>query len=378
MKLGFALKKPKKTGALAAGNGAGSSAFGPASDKKEETSREFVTSFDPHAVALDASGHAKRALVIPLLRANAWAADKATEKSADERAADALLADAAQRQAGASSADGTADALVIPMATGGEQQPQEPQLTPQREDPDDAHTRAVRARLFNTEAQQQQPPRKPTAPILRQNAVPGMDALADANDKYRLDVSLRPDELDVHSEAYALVPVEDFGAALLRGMGWKGSVDADAKSAEPKPRHKLLGLGATARPPMPGDAKNKHRAKPSSSRVDNTPRESGLNHTESSRRSEKDEGGSGRSTERDRRRSPSRDDRRSRRDGERSIRNRPREERHGTSSSTKSSRRSRSRSRERGERRRDDDRRKRSRSRDSRRDDDDRKRSSRR
>lgn len=45
---------------------------------------------------------------------------------------------------------------------------------------------------------------------------------------YRRDMFLRPDAPDL--DAYERVPVEEFGAALLRGMGWKGSDNEGAKS----------------------------------------------------------------------------------------------------------------------------------------------------
>ena len=41
----------------------------------------------------------------------------------------------------------------------------------------------------------------------------------DDKERYLADVNLRPDEADI--EAYEAVPVEAFGAAALRGMGWK-------------------------------------------------------------------------------------------------------------------------------------------------------------
>ena len=57
------------------------------------------------------------------------------------------------------------------------------------------------------------------APILARNAVPGLAGAESDADKYRHDVSLRPDEATL--EDYEKVPVDQFGAALLRGMGWK-------------------------------------------------------------------------------------------------------------------------------------------------------------
>jgi len=46
-----------------------------------------------------------------------------------------------------------------------------------------------------------------------------LENFEDENDKFRHDLSLRPDECTL--EDYERVPIEDFGAAMLRGMGWK-------------------------------------------------------------------------------------------------------------------------------------------------------------
>ncbi|KAH0543529.1 hypothetical protein FGG08_002197 [Glutinoglossum americanum] len=68
------------------------------------------------------------------------------------------------------------------------------------------------------------------------------------DDAYRLDVASRPDPASL--EDYAAVPVEEFGAALLRGMGWKeGDVVGKRKDQVSKPRvverrPALLGIGA--------------------------------------------------------------------------------------------------------------------------------------
>ena len=68
------------------------------------------------------------------------------------------------------------------------------------------------------------------------------------DDAFRADVLSRPDSASMAD--YASVPVEEFGAALLRGMGWKeGEVVGKRKDAYSKPRTverrpALLGLGA--------------------------------------------------------------------------------------------------------------------------------------
>jgi hypothetical protein len=58
-------------------------------------------------------------------------------------------------------------------------------------------------------------------PILQQNTVPGLSDIQDPVEKYRHDLSLRPD--DTTEEDYEQIPIEEFGAAMLRGMGWKDS-----------------------------------------------------------------------------------------------------------------------------------------------------------
>ncbi|KAI9776342.1 MAG: hypothetical protein M1839_000422 [Geoglossum umbratile] len=68
------------------------------------------------------------------------------------------------------------------------------------------------------------------------------------DDAYRLDVASRPDPASL--DDYAAVPVEEFGAALLRGMGWKeGDIVGKRKDQVSKPRvierrPALLGIGA--------------------------------------------------------------------------------------------------------------------------------------
>lgn len=59
-------------------------------------------------------------------------------------------------------------------------------------------------------------------------------------DAYHRAVEAAPDVSTL--EDYERVPVEEFGAALLRGMGWKG--EKEAKRKDVKRRQNLLGLGA--------------------------------------------------------------------------------------------------------------------------------------
>ena len=68
------------------------------------------------------------------------------------------------------------------------------------------------------------------------------------DDAFRTDVASRPDSASL--EDYAAIPVSEFGAALLRGMGWKGEQEFTtktndylrAKKMERRPA--LLGIGA--------------------------------------------------------------------------------------------------------------------------------------
>ena len=62
-------------------------------------------------------------------------------------------------------------------------------------------------------------------------------------DAYRRAIASAPDASTL--EDYERVPVEEFGAAMLRGMGWKGpTTDAKTGVKEVKRRQNLLGLGA--------------------------------------------------------------------------------------------------------------------------------------
>ncbi|MCJ1253136.1 hypothetical protein MMC24_000943 [Lignoscripta atroalba] len=77
------------------------------------------------------------------------------------------------------------------------------------------------------------------------------------DDAFRADIASRPDMASL--DDYAAVPVEEFGAALLRGMGWKeGDVvgkrkDQVSKARIVERRPALLGIGAKEVPGGVGD-----------------------------------------------------------------------------------------------------------------------------
>ncbi|XP_051914047.1 G-patch domain and KOW motifs-containing protein isoform X1 [Hippocampus zosterae] len=107
-----------------------------------------------------------------------------------------------------------------------------------------------------------------TIPLLAQNKVP--DGFEDGD---HLNVELRPDPST--EEDYERVPVEGYGLAMLKGMGWKKgegigrTFKQDVKPYEYKPRVIGLGLGADRsaikdleprkrrRPPKPGEERDK-------------------------------------------------------------------------------------------------------------------------
>lgn len=80
--------------------------------------------------------------------------------------------------------------------------------------------------------------------------------------KYRRDLERRAEDLSVESSAYISVPIAEFGAAMLRGMGWTGSDNSNnSKKKEDDvhvaPRPHRLGLGATPLPPSVKNGKSK-------------------------------------------------------------------------------------------------------------------------
>ncbi|CDS13485.1 hypothetical protein LRAMOSA05661 [Lichtheimia ramosa] len=187
----------------------------------------------------------------------------------------------------------------------------------------------------------------------------------DETEAFREDVKTRPDEATM--EDYERVPVEQFGAALLRGLGWKEGegIGRNRKNMPlPKPfepakqREALLGLGAT-----PEDASNGKKKDRRSAYVY---KETSLFKKVAKRNLEERDGGSSdtseksssRNSSKSRHRSRSRSPGRSSRHSSKSRHRSRSRDRHSSSSSRHSSRHS---SRERDSSRR----RRRSRSRDS-------------
>ena len=81
--------------------------------------------------------------------------------------------------------------------------------------------------------------------------------------RYKEDLAALPPEPSI--DAYEATPVEAFGEALLRGMGWTGALDGEGGGADASitRRPALLGLGAAAAaPPPPRQVRKPGEAEP--------------------------------------------------------------------------------------------------------------------
>eukprot|EP00007_Cunea_sp_BSH-02190019_P006203 CAMPEP_0174231950 /NCGR_PEP_ID=MMETSP0417-20130205/2348_1 /TAXON_ID=242541 /ORGANISM="Mayorella sp, Strain BSH-02190019" /LENGTH=552 /DNA_ID=CAMNT_0015309919 /DNA_START=147 /DNA_END=1802 /DNA_ORIENTATION=+ len=99
-------------------------------------------------------------------------------------------------------------------------------------------------------------------PLLMRNRVPEVEEAEDEDERYRRDVAHRPEAPSL--DAYDRVPIAEFGAALLRGMGWSDGECVGRNQnglAEPimfVKRHHRLGLGATPKDVLPPAAGKKY------------------------------------------------------------------------------------------------------------------------
>jgi G patch domain and KOW motifs-containing protein len=87
--------------------------------------------------------------------------------------------------------------------------------------------------------------------------------------QYQRDLESLPAALEESAEAYQRVPIEQFGAALLRGMGWKeeeeNGTSKQGQSRDVLPRPHRLGLGAIPiLPAAPSDEPSGERQRPKS------------------------------------------------------------------------------------------------------------------
>lgn len=64
-----------------------------------------------------------------------------------------------------------------------------------------------------------------SAPLLAASLAPELIGLRDDDERFKADINTRPEDLNVRSDAYKVVRIEDFGAAMLRGKEiWTGPV----------------------------------------------------------------------------------------------------------------------------------------------------------
>lgn len=107
-----------------------------------------------------------------------------------------------------------------------------------------------------------------SVPLTVQNQIEGLENITDEEERFKYDLASRPDEAD--EEAYEDMPIEEFGTAMLRGMGWtpgtaiglsnKGLIEPIEFVKRPGYR---LGLGAQ---PKDIPVKKKKYIKPGESR----------------------------------------------------------------------------------------------------------------
>ena len=100
-------------------------------------------------------------------------------------------------------------------------------------------------------------------PILVAATAPELNGITDDSERFKVDLSLRADDVSFKSTSYKSVPIEEFGAALLRGMGWEGPTEDDEarmkRLSEPLfKRETNLGLGARAKPKTGGKSSTKN------------------------------------------------------------------------------------------------------------------------
>ena len=113
-------------------------------------------------------------------------------------------------------------------------------------------------------------------PMLVRNRLKGIDEVDGEDEKFKFDVSRRPDEPSLDN--YANMPVEMIGEAMLRGMGWAPGAGVGKSRVVFEPidfvkRPGRLGLGAKVDDMLPPTHANasKQRIKPGESREVSAP-----------------------------------------------------------------------------------------------------------
>lgn len=200
------------------------------STRTDEPEKEFVVSIDETGIQSTKPTQKKEPLVIPLIQNNDWRCKVVKRKRRNE------------------------DDGGINESTSEPKEPNMKQLSL-----DELAQKELLAEASMDSNKTTASSSSRVIPVFIKNRVPeGFE------EEGNFDVSARPDKPTL--EDYERVPIEEFGMAMLRGMGFK---EDDAKKVEPievKIRHKGLGLGAETLPPSKPNAQpsSKSTAKPSS------------------------------------------------------------------------------------------------------------------
>ncbi len=90
-------------------------------------------------------------------------------------------------------------------------------------------------------------------------------SLCNDEERFLADMKRLPPEVHVKSDVYDRVPVEEFGAALLRGMGWRGPPGTAKNTSDYKATVRPYRLGLGAGPTEKGSVKgtSSHESAPS-------------------------------------------------------------------------------------------------------------------
>jgi G patch domain/KOW motif-containing protein len=185
-----------------------------------EIEKQYVTSLNEHKLEKLVSGPGKRAVVIPLLAKNTWKPEHLHTLLTGETP---QLADKSIKE---EENEGSSNESSAPKTL------EEEAIEALKQE----SRNAKKPKIHEVEA----------IPLLVSNAVPGISSFGDEDAKFKHDLELRPD--DVEMDAYDRVSIDDFGKGMLLGMGWRPGKGMNGKEAvEPIefiPRAGRLGLGA--------------------------------------------------------------------------------------------------------------------------------------
>eukprot|EP00940_MAST-03C_sp_MAST-3C-sp2_P001839 g1839.t1 len=193
--------------------------------------------------------------IIPVCR-NPWDNEDNDDETM-ERANDCLSKQYNSADKGNSVSDAEAAKAILKEMTGGTNgdEDDDGRVIPMRDDP---LVSSDGGKIDNGPGKKEKKKRSQLlAIVMNSRAKLGHDSKGNVlNEAQRLkrDLNLRPEEERVDGTEWDATPIEGFGSAMLRGMGWKGKgtgVGLNRSNAPPveiTARPRRLGLGATAKP----------------------------------------------------------------------------------------------------------------------------------